>query len=387
MTQTLTHPDYLLNAWEQDACGGQTYRLMLQAPGGVRPGPDTVALVEWLVAATNGAARTDGALDPHKRVYLRRSASGWSDVCVAPAGTRRLRLLLCHWKQISPAPPQGPWTFTCEPVAPVPPRTIWAAVAYQQTVPPRTMESARAVTVATIRQAGQQKVELLVLSEDFFGRDVTVPWEECSRALEDPWMQPVYDAVGAAGLYAVFAFNEKRGPRRHTTAALVSPQGEVVGVYRKRHLTQHELERGVTPGDEWPVFPTPLGRIGMLVCWDGWFSGGAAALARRGAQIICFPLAGDGEDKHWDHIWRARALDNQVYWLASVTGDCGGQAPSRIVAPTGDVLAETRQPNGLACAELALPVAHESYWLSVGPVWSEIRNVYRHSELEPAQYQ
>jgi len=69
-----------------------------------------------------------------------------------------------------------------------------------------------------------------------------------------------------------------------------------------------------------------------------------------------------------------------------VTGDCGGVAPSRIVAPTGNVLAETRQPNGLALADITLPVRNETYWLSVGPYWSEIRNVYRHSGLDPLQY-
>jgi len=73
--------------------------------------------------------------------------------------------------------------------------------------------------------------------------------------------------------------------RRDLTVATikqVSPEGQVIGVYRKRHLTQMELESGLTPGDAWwPVFDTPLGRIGMLACWDGWFPASAAALARR----------------------------------------------------------------------------------------------------------
>ena len=377
--------NYVLRAWQQDAEGGQTYRLRVQFPRGDHPGREMVALVEWGTAA-DGAAPKPETFIAHKRVYLQRGEGGWSGTCTAPVGTRQMRLLVYRWPWVGSGVVghNENWTFTCQRVPALPPRITRAAVAYQQTTPdsPATMEARRAVMIATIHQAGARNVGLLVLSENFLDRHVALPVQASARALDDPWMEPIYDAVREAQLYAVFAFNEKRSAHRHITAVLVTPQGRVLETYRKRHLTQAELESGVTPGDNWMVSDTPLGRIGMLICWDGWFPGSAAALARRGAEIICFPLAGDGEKKHWDYIWRARALDHQVYWLASVTGDCGGEAPSRIIAPTGEVLAETREPNSLACADLRLPVVDESYWLSVGPFWSEIRNVYQHEEIE-----
>ncbi|MHB1155456.1 MAG: carbon-nitrogen hydrolase family protein [Phycisphaerales bacterium] len=377
----------ILRTWEQEAREGQAYRLTVRARCPVDLSLPVTAVLEWWVSPGVSESAGGGDPRPHKRVYLSRDPAGWSDVHVAPPRAEHMRVLLCHWRQLGPVP-LGTWDFACERAETPEPRTFKAAVACQQTDPNRaqTMESRRDLTVATIEQAGREKAKLLVLSENFFDRGLTTPLTERALALNDPWLEPVYAAIRSAGLHAVFAYHEKNADRIHNCAVLVSPDGQVVGVYRKRHLTQMELEIGLTPGDAWPVFDTPLGRIGMLVCWDGWFPDSAAALARRGVQIICFPLAGDGEANHWEHIWKARALDHQIYWLASVTGDCGGVAPSRIVAPTGDVLAETRQPNGLAFAELTLPVRNESYWLSVGPVWSEIRNVYQHAALPPLQY-
>ncbi len=52
------------------------------------------------------------------------------------------------------------------------------------------------------------------------------------------------------------------------TAVLTDRKGRVIGKYRKVYIPREEMECGVTPGTDYPVFDTNLGRIGMIICWD-----------------------------------------------------------------------------------------------------------------------
>lgn len=248
----------ILRTWEQEAQEGQAYRLTVRAQCPADLSLPLTAVLEWWASPDASESGTSGDLRPHKRIYLNRDSAGWSDVHVAPPRTRRMRVLLNHWHQLGPVP-LGTWDFVCEPTEVIPPQTFKAAVAYQQTdpLPPQTMEARRNLTVATIEQAGREKAKLLVLSENFFDRGITTPLTERALALNDPWLEPIYAAIRSARLHAVFAYHEKNGDRIYNCAVLVSPQGQVIGTYRKRHLTQMELEIGLTPGESWPVFDTP----------------------------------------------------------------------------------------------------------------------------------
>lgn len=89
-------------------------------------------------------------------------------------------------------------------------------------------------------------------------------------------------------LYLVACIVERDGDRLYDTAVLVGPTG-YVGRYRKTHLWNTE-KLWFTPGDEgYKVFDTPIGRIGLLVCWDIWFPETARIVAQMGADIICIP--------------------------------------------------------------------------------------------------
>lgn len=89
-------------------------------------------------------------------------------------------------------------------------------------------------------------------------------------------------------LYLVACIVERDGDRLFDTAVLIGPSG-YVGRYRKTHLWNTE-KLWFTPGDEgYSVFDTPIGRIGLLVCWDIWFPETARIVAQMGADIICIP--------------------------------------------------------------------------------------------------
>ena len=80
---------------------------------------------------------------------------------------------------------------------------------------------------------------------------------------------------------------------------LVGPDG-LIGTYRKTHLPFLGVDRFVTPGDEFQVFDTPLGRIGVEICYDLRFPEVTRTLALRGADIVAhadqLPGGGEGPD-------------------------------------------------------------------------------------------
>lgn len=87
-------------------------------------------------------------------------------------------------------------------------------------------------------------------------------------------------------VYLAAGLNEIDGSQLFNTAVLLGPDG-FIGKYRKAHLWNLE-KLWFTPGDTgFPVFETPIGRIGLLICWDIWFPEVPRILSQQGADIIC----------------------------------------------------------------------------------------------------
>jgi N-carbamoylputrescine amidase len=156
----------------------------------------------------------------------------------------------------------------------------------------------------------------------------------------------------------------------YSSAVCVSGDG-VLGHHRKVHLPAGE--RAVFgAGSEFAAFDTPLGRIGMLVCYDKIFPEAARQLALDGAGLIAslsaWPicrvdpaalLRHDLQVRHFNLLDQARALENQVVWVSSnQVGRFGrlrfpGQA--KVVDPRGRVLAKTGARAGAALARVDAP--------------------------------
>ena len=146
----------------------------------------------------------------------------------------------------------------------------------------------------------------------------------------------------------------------YNSAALVGPEG-LVGVYRKTHpFASERLFEGkgwTTPGREPFSAETRLGKIGIVICYDGDFPELARVTALRGAEIICRPSAFMRTFDHWELTNRARAYDNHVYWVATnaVGLDASGAycfGGSMIVHPNGVKLAQARGGEEAVWAEL-----------------------------------
>jgi len=161
--------------------------------------------------------------------------------------------------------------------------------------------------------------------------------------------EPLQDLARRLGVHLVVGTYE-RGPERgvvYNAAALIGRDGDVAGVYRKTHPFATELRsRGgwVTPGAEVSVVDTDLGRIGMIICFDGDYPELSRITAVRGAQVIVRPSALLRSADIWELTNRARAYDNHVYVVgANATGvDPGGAlyfGNSMIVTPLAEVIA------------------------------------------------
>jgi N-carbamoylputrescine amidase len=111
----------------------------------------------------------------------------------------------------------------------------------------------------------------LELAEEFSGGPTVRAWKEQAEG---------------SGICVVGGLLERDGDTLHNSAVLVAPG--VTGRYRKTHLWNKEKFL-YEPGQELLVFDTPLGRIGVLICYDAWFPEAARTLALRGAQMLCVP--------------------------------------------------------------------------------------------------
>lgn len=151
----------------------------------------------------------------------------------------------------------------------------------------------------------------------------------------------------------------------YSSAVCLSGDG-ILGHHRKVHLPPTERST-FRPGDGFAAFDTPVGRVGMVICYDKVFPESARELALDGAEIIASMAAwpvcrlrpapvtrDDRQVRHFNALDVARAVENQVLWVsANHYGSLGrlsfpGQA--KVVDPDGRVLAATGARAGIALA-------------------------------------
>ncbi len=224
---------------------------------------------------------------------------------------------------------------------------------------------ARALEVAA--EAGRRGVELLVFPEMYMYRrleDLTTPLAQIAEPVDGPFMQAMADAGRQHRLHLVMGMLE-RAPgetrRAYNTAVLLSPQGKCLAVYRKVHLYDafngRESDWIVPASAPPPVVDTPLGRLGLQICYDVRFPEWSRLLALGGAEVIVMPtswVGGPLKEDHWFTLVRARAIENTCWFVAAdqVRPDRVGR--SLVIDPMGVVVADGGEEQGLVVAEVDL---------------------------------
>ncbi|HEX7744269.1 MAG TPA: carbon-nitrogen hydrolase family protein, partial [Micromonosporaceae bacterium] len=204
--------------------------------------------------------------------------------------------------------------------------------------------------------------ELLVLPETATtGFTPGLPPEELWD-LVGPLTEPIQQAASRLSVHVVLG-SYTRGTSRgevYNVASLIGPSGDVLGAYRKTHLFVGEDRPSggwVTVGDEAVVVDTDLGKIGLIICFDGDYPELARVEAVLGAEVICRPSALLRSADIWELTNRARAYDNHVYVIgANATGVDPAGIPyfgnSMIVTPIAEVIARAASHEGWVSARL-----------------------------------
>ena len=173
---------------------------------------------------------------------------------------------------------------------------------------------------------------------------------------------PFTEVASRLGIHLVHATYE-RGTQRgevFNSSLLIGPTGEILGRYRKTHPFCTELlSRGgwVTPGDQVAVVDTELGKIGMIICFDGDYPELSRIQALLGAEVIARPSALLRSADIWELTNRARAYDNHVFVIGAnaVGADAAGVlyfGNSMIVTPIAEVIARGATHEGWVSARL-----------------------------------
>ena len=280
---------------------------------------------------------------------------GWtriSDIYPAPAGAVVARVELhLRWA------PGGTVRYSevqLEPVDPPAARPVRLAALHVRPPGPTSADNAAAM-IPLICKAARDGAELVVLPETINVYATGKKAAEVAETIPGPTTDALAKVAKAEDCYVVVGLFERDGPVVYNAAVLLGPSGAVEGRYRKVCLPRSEIEQGVTPGDEYPVFDTRFGRLGMMVCYDGFFPEVARQLASNGAEVIAWPVWGCNP-----LLAQARAVENHVYlvsstyeppernWMLTAVYDHSGQTLARgetwgtVVAADVDLEARTQ---------------------------------------------
>jgi len=192
-------------------------------------------------------------------------------------------------------------------------------------------------TIELIEMAAAQGARLIVLPELANSGYVFASREEAFALAEEvphgPTSRAWMDVARRHGLHLVAGINERDGQALYNAAVVVGPTGHV-GTFRKVHLWAAE-NLFFEPGNlGFPVFKTPLGRLGTFICYDGWFPESYRLCALQGADIICIPT-------NWVPI---PGQDEKREAMANILCMAAAHANSMFVAAADRVGVERGQP-------------------------------------------
>ena len=201
-----------------------------------------------------------------------------------------------------------------------------------------------------IAEAAKQKADLIVLGE-------TVPYvrtklspAECAEPIPGPTTEYFGSQAKLNGIHIAVSLYEREGHLVYNTAVLLNPEGKLLGKYRKVCLPHGEVEKGVAPGADYPVFETKFGKVGLMICYDGFYPEVARALTANGAEVIAWPVWGCDP-----LLARARACENRVYVVSSTFTDPKSDwMISAVINPAGKVVAQAKESGSVVVSEADL---------------------------------
>jgi predicted amidohydrolase len=223
---------------------------------------------------------------------------------------------------------------------------------------------------ALVEEAAARGARFVALPENFAylhieGEVVPEPQE-----VDGPWVERFAALARRREITLLLGSIPEKVPGErlvYNTSVLLGPDGRRLAVYRKIHLFDVELpglpplmeSKAVRPGESVVMAETPIGPLGLSICYDVRFPELYRALTRKGARVLAVPSAfteRTGKD-HWEVLLRARAIENLAYVVAPAQVGVHGRGRSShghamIVDPWGTVIAQAAGGEEVALAEL-----------------------------------
>ena len=226
-----------------------------------------------------------------------------------------------------------------------------------------------------IAEAAEQGAQLVLLPECFaaFGNRSLQEIAAAEYANSGPIRPFLARQAREHGIWLVggsIPLPVQAGGKPMACCLLVDEQGQEVTRYDKLHLFDVEVadnqrsyreSRDYGFGDRLVCIDTPIGRLGLSICYDVRFAELYQALRNQGAEVIVVPSAFTAVTgaAHWEVLLRARAIESQCYILAANQG--GVHANGRetwghscLIDPWGEVIASLPRGEGVICGEIDL---------------------------------
>src|SRR5215472_8770267 len=195
----------------------------------------------------------------------------------------------------------------------------------------RTLAKVRALT----GDAASQGAQLVVFPEAFVsayprglsfgavvgdrsaeGREQYRRYWESAVDIPGPALEELARSAAQNHVYLVIGVIERDGGTLYCTVLFFDPDGSYLGKHRKLMPTASErLIWGFGDGSTLPVFATPLGRLGAVICWENYMPLLRTAMYAKGIQLYCAPTA-DGRDT-WAATMQHIALEGRCFVLSS----------------------------------------------------------------------
>jgi len=238
--------------------------------------------------------------------------------------------------------------------------------------------------VSSVREAANNHAKLIVFPEcSLTGYIFTSRSEALAFAESIPGesTESLIDLCKELDTYLVVGLLEKEANKLYNAAALLGPEG-LIGSYRKNHLPFLGVDRFVDPGNKpFDIYKTPIGNIGLYICYDVLFPESSRIMTLLGADILALPtnFPGDVGDLTTNCVIRVRAFENKVYVVAAdrvgTERGCSFAGMSKIVDCSGNVLeSASSDKEEIIYGNINLESARQKHVISV-PGESEVNPI------------
>jgi predicted amidohydrolase len=227
---------------------------------------------------------------------------------------------------------------------PAPRKVRLASVNHRPRNSPSPQANREAFGKYVAEAATGHKADIVCLPEGITVVGTKLKYADVAEPVPGPSTESLGKVAAEHEVYVVAGVYERDGKAIYNTAVLIGRDGALAGKYRKVCLPREEIDGGITPGTDYPVFDTDFGRVGMMICWDVHFPEVARELSARGAEVVFLPIWGGNET-----LARARAIENQIYLVAS-----GYDFTSAVYNKAGDAVTKAERDPAVIVTEIDL---------------------------------